>query len=344
MSSQKVAFVTGITGQDGAWLAKHLLSLDYKVYGGFRRTSSKNPWRLKALGIEEQIILVEFDLLDYSNIYNCIKEFQPDEFYNLAAQSFVGTSFKQPISTSMVDGMGVTYILDILQTLSPQTKFYQASTSEMFGLVQEIPQRETTPLHPRSPYGVAKLYAHWMTVNYRESYNMFATSGILFNHESELRGPEFVTRKITLKVAQHYRGDTAPLEIGNMDAKRDWGYAKEYVEGMYKIMQAEKADTFVLATGQTTSIRDFIEKSYKVIDREIIWKGYGSDEKGYDSKTNQLLVKVNPIFYRPAEVELLIGDPTKANDVLGWKAETNIDKLAQIMVKNDIDTGSQYMI
>lgn len=337
----KKAFITGITGQDGAWLAKYLLSLGYEVYGGFRRTSSRNPWRLQALGIENQVKMLEFDLLDYSNIYQIVKDVQPDEFYNLAAQSFVGTSFKQPISTSMVDGMGVAFILDILHTFSPHTKFYQASTSEMFGLVQEVPQRETTPLHPRSPYGVAKLYAHWMTVNYRESYDMFATSGILFNHESELRGPEFVTRKVTLKAAQLYHGDTTPLEIGNMDAKRDWGYAKEYVEGMHKILQADKADTFVLATGVTTSIRDFIEKSYRVIDREIIWEGTGADEKGYDAKTKQLLVKVNPEFYRPAEVELLIGDPTKAEKVLGWKAETDIDKLAEIMVKNDIALESK---
>jgi len=334
--SQKTAFITGITGQDGAWLAQHLLTLGYKVYGGARRTSTQNLRRLEFLGIQDKVTLVEFDLLDYSNIYQAIKKIQPDEFYNLAAQSFVGTSFAQPISTGMIDGMGVTYILDILHTFSPHTKFYQASTSEMFGLVQEIPQRETTPLHPRSPYGVAKLYAHWMTVNYRESYDMFATSGILFNHESELRGPEFVTRKVTMHVARQYNGEKKPLEIGNMDAKRDWGYAKEYVQGMHLMLQAEKPDTFVLATGKTTSIRQFIENAYQVIDKKVTWEGTGEDEVGIDTKTGDILVKVNPQFYRPAEVELLIGDASKAESILGWKAETDIEKLTEIMVKNDI--------
>jgi GDPmannose 4,6-dehydratase len=334
----KVAFITGITGQDGSWLAKLLLEKGYIVYGGVRRTSSSNNWRLDFLGIQDKVKLVEFDLLDYSNIYQCIRDIEPDEFYNLAAQSFVGTSFKQPISTGMIDGMGVAYILDVLHTISPATKFYQASTSEMFGLVQEIPQKETTPFYPRSPYGCAKMYAHWMVTNYRESYGMFATSGILFNHESELRGPEFVTRKITLNVAKRYHGQGEVLELGNLDAKRDWGYAKEYVEGMYLMLQAEKPDSFVLATNQTTTIRNFVSCAFKVIEKEIRWEGEGEQEQGFDSKTNELLVRVNPQFYRPAEVELLIGDPTKAKEILGWEPKTDVQKLAEIMVNSDINS------
>jgi GDPmannose 4,6-dehydratase len=333
----KSAFITGVNGQDGAWLAKLLLEKGYKVYGGIRRTSRQNFYRLEFLGIKDQVEFVEFDLLDYSNIYQAIRDTKPDEFYNLAAQSFVGTSFKQPISTGMIDGMGVAYILDILHTISPNTKFYQASTSEMFGKVHEIPQTENTPLHPRSPYGVAKVYAHWMTVNYRESYDMFACSGILFNHESELRGPEFVTRKITKNVATWTTDNPEVLSLGNMDAQRDWGYAKEYVEGMWRMLQADEPDTYVLATNQTTTIRDFVNKAFAVIGKTIRWEGTGTDEKGYDEETGTLMVQVNPKFYRPAEVELLIGDPAKAKEKLGWEAKVNIDQLAEIMVKNDIE-------
>lgn len=333
----KKAFVTGVNGQDGAWLAKLLIDKGYKVYGGIRRTSRQNLFRLNFLGIADQVELVEFDLLDYSNIYQAIRDTQPDEFYNLAAQSFVGTSFKQPISTGMIDGMGVAYILDILHTISPNTRFYQASTSEMFGKVQEIPQTELTPLYPRSPYGVAKVYAHWMTVNYRESYDMFACSGILFNHESELRGPEFVTRKITRHVATWTTDQPQVLSLGNMDAQRDWGYAKEYVEGMWRMLQADKPDTYVLATNKTTTIRDFVNKAAAVVDRTLRWEGEGADEKAYDANTGELLVQVNPKFYRPAEVELLIGDPKKAKDILGWEPKVQVDQLAEIMVKNDID-------
>jgi GDPmannose 4,6-dehydratase len=333
----KKAFITGITGQDGAWLAQLLLTKGYTVYGGIRRTSTTNLWRLDFLGITDQVKLVEFDLLDYTNIANIIKDLMPDEFYNLAAQSFVGTSFKQPISTGMIDGIGVAYILDLLQTFSPKSRFYQASTSEMFGKVQEIPQKETTPFYPRSPYGCAKMYAHWMVTNYRESYGMFATSGILFNHESELRGPEFVTRKITIGVAKWNSGDKKPIELGNLDAKRDWGYAKEYVEGMYLMLQAKEPDSFVLATNQTSSIREFVEYSFGVIGREIIWSGVAENETGTDKATGETLVKVNPEFYRPAEVELLIGDPEKATQILGWKPKTNVKQLAELMVKNDIE-------
>ncbi|MEM1312722.1 MAG: GDP-mannose 4,6-dehydratase [Patescibacteria group bacterium] len=331
------AFITGVTGQDGAWLTKLLLEKGYTVYGGVRRNSRRNLSSLEFLGVQDKIKLVDFDLTEYSNIFETIKDIQPDEFYNLAAQSFVATSFKQPILTSLTDGIAIAYILDILKTISPKTKFYQASTSEMFGKVQEIPQTERTPLHPRSPYGVAKLYAHWLTINYRESYDMFTSSGILFNHESELRGPEFVTRKITINVAKRYTGQGEILELGNLDAKRDWGYAKEYVEGMYLMLQAEKPDDYVLATGETTSIRDFVNKTFSVIDIDIKWEGEGVNEQGFNSKTGELLVKVNPKFYRPAEVELLIGDASKAEAKLGWKAQTSISQLTEIMVKSDID-------
>lgn len=333
----KKAFITGVTGQDGAWLAKLLLEKGYKVYGGVRRTSSLNSWRLDFLKIREKVELVDFDLLDYSNIFNVIKNIQPDEFYNLAAQSFVGTSFIQPISTGMVDGMGVAYILDILHTTSPKTRFYQASTSEMFGLVQEVPQKETTPFYPRSPYGCAKLYAHWMTVNYRESYKMFAVSGILFNHESELRGPEFVTRKITLNVAGLGNGKKDILELGNLNAERDWGYAKEYVEAMHLMLQVDKPDTYLLATGVKTKIRDFVKMAFQAIGREIFFEGSNENEKGYDSKTGELLVKVNPKFYRPAEVDVLLGDVSKVKKNLHWEPKTSIETLAEIMVKSDLE-------
>lgn len=333
----KKAFVTGVTGQDGAWLAKLLLEKGYKVYGGVRRTSTRSTWRLDYLGITDQIEMRDFDLLDYSNIWSLVKEIQPDEFYNLAAQSFVGTSFRQPISTTQIDAMGVAYILDALHNASPHTKFYQASTSEMFGKVQSIPQNEETPFYPRSPYGVAKLYSHWLTVNYRESYDMFACSGILFNHESELRGNEFVTRKITRHVASWADGaDGTLLELGNMDAKRDWGYAKEYVEGMYLMLQVDTPDSYVLATNVTTTVRDFVEKSFAVIGRKLRWEGEGVNEKAFDADTGTQLVGVNPQFYRPAEVELLIGDPKKAEEKLGWKPTTDIDGLVKIMVEADI--------
>lgn len=332
----KKAFITGITGQDGAWLAKYLVEKGYSVYGGVRRISKQNLSNLDFVGVSDKVKLVEFDLLEYSNMHQTIVDIKPDEFYNLAAQSFVATSFKQPIYTSVTDGIGVAYILDILKTFAPKTKFYQASTSEMFGKVQAIPQNEETSFYPRSPYGVAKLYAHWMTVNYRESYGMFATSGILFNHESELRGSEFVTRKISMNVARWAKGEVKVLELGNLDSKRDWGYAKEYVEGMHAIMQAQEPDTFVLATGVTTKIRDFVQFAFGYINRQIRWEGIGDAEKGYDSKTGELLVAVNPEFYRPAEVDLLIGDGSKAKRVLGWEPKVGVEELAKIMVEADI--------
>jgi GDPmannose 4,6-dehydratase len=333
----KKAFITGVTGQDGAWLAQLLLEKGYTVYGGVRRVSTLNTWRTDVLGITKKIQFVDFDLLEQSNIWQVIQETQPDEFYNLAAQSFVGVSFKQPVYTSLADGVGVVHILEAIRHVSPHTRFYQASTSEMFGMVQEIPQTESTPFYPRSPYGVAKLYAHWMTINYRESYGLFAASGILFNHESELRGPEFVTRKITMNVAKWSKDQGEVLELGNLNAERDWGYAKEYVQGMYLMLQAEKPDTFVLATNKTTTIRVFVETAFAIIDRKIRWEGEAENEKGYDAKTGELLVAVNADYYRPAEVELLIGNAQKAHDTLGWQPAVQMKELAQIMVKKDIE-------
>ena len=333
----KKALITGITGQDGAYLAKLLIDKGYQVYGGMRRISTKNLWRLDYLGITDQVKLVDFDLLEYSNLYETIKTVMPDEVYNLAAQSFVGTSFKQPILTADTDGMAVLRILDILKTLKPDTKFYQASTSEMFGKVSESPQTETTPFRPRSPYGVAKLFGHWITQNYRESYDMFCSSGILFNHESPLRGPEFVTRKIVINAVRIANGGSEPLELGNMESKRDWGYAAEYVEGMYLMLQQDQPDNYVLATGEVHTVREFVEAAFNVLDIELEWSGSGTDEVGINRKTGSTIVRVNPEFYRPAEVDLLHGDANKAKQNLGWEAKTHYQKLVEIMVRSEQD-------
>lgn len=333
----KTAFITGITGQDGAYLSELLLSKGYKVYGGFRRLSTPNFWRLDELKVTDKVNLVEVDLLDAGNLTRVIDDVKPDEVYNLGAQSFVAHSFKNPVLTGNVTGLGVTNLLEAIRMVNKEIKFYQASTSELFGLVQEIPQTEKTPFYPRSPYGVAKLYGHWMTINYRESYDMFASTGILFDHESPLRGVEFVTRKITDAVAKIYTGRQDFIEIGNLDAKRDWGYAKEFVEGMWRILQAPKADNFVLATNETHSIREWIDVCFKFIDKEIVWEGKDEKEIGKDAKTGKNLVKVNPSFYRPAEVELLIGDYSKAKNELGWEPKTKYKDLAELMLKSDID-------
>ncbi len=333
---KKTAFITGVTGQDGAWLAKLLLDKGYKVYGGVRWTSRNDFANLNFLGVTDKIELVDFDLCEYSNIYNTIKSIKPDEFYNLAAISFVAVSFEQPILVGQTNAIGVANILDILVTLSPKTKFYQASTSEMFGKVQETPQTEKTPFYPQSPYAISKLYAHWTTVNYRESYDMFCVSGILFNHESELRGEEFVTRKIPMNVAKWATGKKEVLELGNMNTCRDWGYAKEYVEGMWRMLQAKKPDTYVLATGKTTKIRDFVDQAFMAIGKNLQWKGKGKNEKGYDKKTGELIVRVNPKFFRPSDVDLLIGDASKARKILGWSPKTGLAKLTKLMVANDI--------
>ncbi|NOR54963.1 MAG: GDP-mannose 4,6-dehydratase [Sulfurovum sp.] len=334
----KKAIVTGITGQDAAYLAELLLEKGYEVYGTYRRTSSVNFWRIEELGIEnhENLHLIEYDLTDQANSVHMVMDIQPDEIYNLAAQSFVGVSFDQPIATAHITGLGCVHLLEAIRIVNPKIKFYQASTSEMFGDVQEIPQTEKTPFWPRSPYGAAKMYAHWMVVNYRESYDMFASSGILFNHESPLRGREFVTRKITDSVAKIKLGKLDCIELGNMDAKRDWGYAKDYIEGMYLMLQADKPDTYVLATNRTETVRDFVTMAFKAIDVELEWKGSAEDETATDKATGKVVVKVNPKFYRPAEVDLLIGNPEKAKKELGWEPKCTLEELCDMMVKADL--------
>jgi GDPmannose 4,6-dehydratase len=338
MNKAKKALVTGITGQDGAYLAQLLLEKGYEVTGTYRRTSSVNFWRIEELGIQSHpnLHLVEYDLTDLSSSIRLMQTAQPDEVYNLAAQSFVGVSFEQPVTTAEITGVGPVNLLEAIRIVNPKIRFYQASTSEMFGKVQAVPQKEDTPFYPRSPYGVAKLYAHWMTVNYRESYGIFGASGILFNHESPLRGREFVTRKITDSVAKIHLGKLDVLELGNLDAKRDWGYAKEYVEGMWRILQADEPDTYVLATNRTETVRDFVSMAFKAVDVSLEWSGSADNEIGTCKKTGKVLVRVNPKFYRPAEVELLIGDPAKATKELGWKPETTLEQLCQMMVEADL--------
>ncbi|GAA5142034.1 GDP-mannose 4,6-dehydratase [Thalassotalea piscium] len=334
----KTAVITGITGQDAAYLAEILLEKGYKVYGTYRRTSTVNLWRIEELGIEnhENLELLEYDLTDLSASIRLLQATKPDELYNLAAQSFVGVSFEQPITTAEITGIGPVNLLEAIRIVNPKIKFYQASTSEMFGKVQEIPQKESTPFYPRSPYGAAKLYAHWMVINYRESYDIFATSGILFNHESPLRGQEFVTRKITDSVAKIKLGKLEVLELGNMDAKRDWGFAKDYVEGMWRMLQADKPDTYVLATNRTETVRDFVTMAFKAVNIELEWKGREENETAVDASTGKTLVSVNPKFYRPAEVELLIGDATKAKNDLGWEPKTTLEELCAMMVEADL--------
>ncbi|MCK5871253.1 MAG: GDP-mannose 4,6-dehydratase [Methylococcales bacterium] len=334
----KNIIVTGITGQDGAYLAELLLNKGHTVYGTYRRTSSVNFWRIEELGIKNHpnLQLVEYDLTDMTASIRLLENTEANEIYNLAAQSFVGVSFDQPLATAAITGLGPVHLLEAVRIVNPQCRFYQASTSEMFGEVQEIPQKESTPFYPRSPYGIAKLYAHWMTINYRESYDLFATSGILFNHESPLRGKEFVTRKITDSIAKIKLGQQAVLELGNMNAKRDWGYAKDYVEGMYLMLQAEHPDTYVLATNRTETVRDFVTMSCQAVDITIEWQGKDEQEIGVDTATGKTIVQVNPQFYRPAEVELLIGDPSKAKQKLGWEATTTLEELCKMMVEADL--------
>ncbi len=338
----KKALITGITGQDGAYLAKYLLDNNYIVYGTYRRTSSINFWRIAELGISDNpnLHLKEYDLLDFGAAVRLLDEVQPDEIYNLAAQSFVGVSFDQPILTGNTNGLGVTNLLEAIRIVNTKIKFYQASTSEMFGHVQAIPQVETTPFYPRSPYGIAKLYAHWMTINYRESYGIFGANGILFNHESPLRGIEFVTRKITDGVSKIALGKLQTLELGNLDAKRDWGYAGDYVRGMHAILQANGPDSYVLATNQTKTVRDFVELSFKHVGIDLEFQGSGDNETALDVKTGQTLVQVNPKFYRPAEVELLIGDPSKAKNELGWEPDTTLEELCKMMVDADMSRNT----
>ena len=334
----KTAIITGITGQDGAYLTELLLGKGYKVFGTYRRTSSVNFWRLEEVGVanHENLHLVEYDLTDLSSSIRLLQSSGATEIYNLAAQSFVGVSFEQPITTAEITGLGPVNLLEAIRIVNPSIRFYQASTSEMFGKVQAVPQSETTPFYPRSPYGVAKLYAHWMTINYRESYDIFGCSGILFNHESPLRGREFVTRKITDSMAKIKLGKLDVLELGNMDARRDWGYAREYVEGMWLMLQADQPDTYVLGTNRTETVRDFVSMAAKAAGFNLEFKGKDEYEVGIDSDSGNVLVRVNPKFYRPAEVELLIGDPGKAKAELGWEAKTTLEELCSMMVAADL--------
>ena len=334
----KHAVITGITGQDGAYLTQLLLEKGYKVYGTFRRTASINFWRLEELGVRNHpnLHLVEHDLHDLGSNIRLLDTLKPDEVYNLAAQSFVAVSFDQPILTGETTGLGAVNLLEAIRIVNPKIRFYQASTSEMFGLVQEVPQSETTALYPRSPYGCAKVYAHHMTINYRESYGIFGSSGILFNHESPLRGLEFVTRKITDGLARIKLGKQSYIELGNLEAKRDWGFAKDYVDGMWRMLQADKPSVYVLATGRTETVRQFVEMSCRALDIQIIWKGQAEEEIGIDADTGKPIIKVNPKYYRPAEVDLLIGNPAKAKAELGWEAQTSLESLCAMMVNADL--------
>ncbi|GGD34199.1 GDP-mannose 4,6-dehydratase [Pseudoxanthomonas indica] len=334
----KKAIITGITGQDGAYLAQLLLDKGYAVYGTYRRTSSVNFWRLQEVGAlgHPNLHLVEYDLTDLGTSIALLQKAEPDEVYNLAAQSFVGVSFDQPSTTAQITGVGALNLLEAIRLTNRGIRFYQASTSEMFGKVQAIPQVEETPFYPRSPYGVAKLYAHWMTVNYRESYGIFGSSGILFNHESPLRGREFVTRKITDSVAKIALGQLECLELGNLDAKRDWGFAKEYVEGMWRMLQHDEPDTFVLATNRTETVRDFVSMAFKAAGITVEFRGKDLDEVAIDTSSGRTVMRINPLFHRPAEVDLLIGNPDKALRKLGWQANTTLEALCDMMVKADL--------
>jgi GDPmannose 4,6-dehydratase len=333
----KKAFITGITGQDGAYLARLLLEKGYEVHGGVRRISQPETTRLEQLGVLKDLHLHEFDLSEYNGIFRTIRDVPVDEFYNLAAQSFVGASWDVPIYTAQVDGIAVVQMLDCLRTLAPQTRFYQASTSEMFGLVQEVPQSETTRLYPRSPYAAAKVYGHYITTNYRESFGMHASSGILFNHESPLRGKEFVTRKITLGLARLARGGSDPVVLGNLDARRDWGFAGDYVEGMWMMLQQDSADDYVVATGVTTPIRDFVRWAAEAMGMDPVFEGSGVAETVTDARTGKRIVEISERFFRPAEVDLLIGDASKARRVLGWQPRVSVHALAEMMARADYD-------
>lgn len=330
----KSALITGINGQDGSYLAELLLEKGYKVYGLMRRKSVVSYGNVEH--IKDKINFIYADMTDIVSLINAMEVSQADEVYNLAAQSFVATSWEQPLATAQIDAIGVTNMLEAIRKVKPSAKFYQASTSEMFGKVQEVPQKETTPLYPRSPYGVAKLYGHWITKNYRESYGMFTCSGILFNHESERRGLEFVTRKITNAVARIKLGVQDCLELGNMDAKRDWGHSQDYVRAMWLMLQQDQPDDYVVASNETHPVREFVQKAFKAAGIDVEFSGQGVDEVGKDKATGKVVVKVNPKFFRPAEVELLYGNPAKAEKVLGWKREISFDQLIERMVKNDL--------
>ncbi|KAB2872347.1 MAG: GDP-mannose 4,6-dehydratase [Bacteroidales bacterium] len=339
--SEKVALISGITGQDGSYLAELLLDKGYIVHGILRRSSSFNTFRIDHLYNDKEILNKKLflhygDLTDSSNLNRLVERTHPDEIYNLGAQSHVQVSFEVPEYTAEVDAVGTLRFLDAIKETGVKTKFYQASTSELYGLVQEVPQTEKTPFYPRSPYGVAKLYAYWIVVNYREAYNLFACNGILFNHESERRGKTFVTRKISVAVAKIMLGIQDVLLLGNLDAKRDWGYAPEYVEGMWRMLQAESPDDYVLATNETHTVREFVEESFAILGEKVLWSGVGKDEKGY-LQNGRLVVEIDPRYYRPTEVDLLIGNPQKAKDKLGWEPKTTFKELVSLMVKSDYE-------
>ena len=331
----KTAFITGVSGQDGAYLSKLLLEKGYKVIGGERRSASGTLWRLKDLNIEDDIEITDFELSEFTNIYRAIDKYNPDEIYNLAAQSFVAASFEMPVMTSDITGVGVSRMLEVIRQINPSIKFYQASSSEMFGKVAESPQNEQTPFYPRSPYGIAKLFGHWMTINYREAYDIFACSGILFNHESPLRGEQFVTRKITIGLSKIKLGLQDCLELGNLDSKRDWGYAEDYVEAMFLMLQHDKPDSYVISTGETYSVKDFINAACDELKMDISWEGQGLDEVAIDQKSGQTIIKINPKYYRPTEVDILLGDSTKAKKTLNWKPKTDFKKLVSKMIEYD---------
>jgi GDPmannose 4,6-dehydratase len=331
----KNALITGITGQDGSYLAELLLEKGYTVYGLMRRKSGVDYGN--AAHLKDKVCFIYADMTDFASLVNAMKISEPDEVYNLAAQSFVATSWEQPVATSEIDGLGVLNLLEAIRIIKPDARFYQASTSEMFGLVQEIPQTEKTPFYPRSPYGVAKLYGHWITKNYRESYGLYTCSGILFNHESERRGLEFVTRKITHAVAMIQAGKQDAVELGNMDAKRDWGHSKDYVYAMWLMLQQDKPEDFVIATGETRTVRDFVNAAFNAAGLKLEWHGHGRDEYAVDIKSGKTVVKVNPQFFRPAEVELLLGSPAKAEESLNWTRSINFNELVKRMVDHDMN-------
>ena len=330
----KHALITGITGQDGSYLAELLLEKGYEVYGIWRRKATVDYGNI--LHLKDQIKLIYADMTDVISLISAMRVSQADEVYNLAAQSFVATSWDTPLGTAEIDALGVTNMLEAIRTVKPEARFYQASTSEMFGLVQEMPQTEKTPFYPRSPYGVAKLYGHWITKNYRESYGMYACSGILFNHESERRGLEFVTRKITHAVANIKLGLQDFVELGNLDSKRDWGHSKDYVRAMWLMLQQEKPDDYVIATNETRTVREFVETAFRAADMEIFWEGTGIDEVGKDKNTGEIRVKINKAFFRPAEVDVLLGNPAKAETQLSWKREIDFRELVSRMVAHDL--------
>lgn len=330
----KNALITGVTGQDGSYLAELLLENNYEVYGIMRRKSVVDYGNVEHL--KDKIHFIYADMTDLPSLVNAMKISQADEVYNLAAQSFVGTSWEQPLATAEIDALGVTNMLEAIRMVKPEAHFYQAATSEMFGKVQEMPQTEKTPFYPRSPYGVAKVYGFWITKNYRESYDMYACSGILFNHESERRGLEFVTRKITDAVARIKLGVLDHVELGSMDAKRDWGHAKDYVRAMWLMLQQDQADDYVIATNETRTVREFVEAAFRCVGVEVQWKGTGVDEIGIDKATGKTIVTINPKFFRPAEVEVLLGNPEKGEKELGWKREIPFDELVRRMVENDL--------